>query len=143
MLSNIPVSFLFRLEAFVDQPIAISPGPQADRVIVAPTGGVVEGPAFNGEIVAGPSSEWATLRADGTMKADVRLVLRSHDQQYVLMTYNGIAKPEGDSLSVIIAPLFETAVPEFAWLNNLQTLGIGKPTDQGIAYDIYQIDMIE
>ena len=64
MLSNIPVSFLFRLEAFVDQPIAISPGPQADRVIVAPTGGVVEGPAFNGEIVAGPSSEWATLRAD-------------------------------------------------------------------------------
>lgn len=143
MLSNIPVSFLFRLEAFVDQPIAISPGPQADRVIVAPTGGLVEGPAFNGEIVAGPSSEWATLRADGTMKADVRLVLRSYDQQYVLMTYNGIAKPEGDSLSVIIAPLFETAVPEFTWLNNLQTLGIGKPTDQGIAYDIYQINIPE
>ena len=59
------------------------------------------------------------------------------------MTYNGIAKPEGDSLSVIIAPLFETAVPEFTWLNNLQTLGIGKPTDQGIAYDIYQINIPE
>ena len=143
MLSNLPVNFLFRLEAYIDQPISISPGPQADRVIVAPTGGIVEGPAFNGEVVSGPSSEWATLRADGTMKADVRLVLRSHDQQYVLMTYNGIAKPERDSLSVIIAPLFETAVPEFAWLNNLQTLGIGKPTDQGIAYDIYQIDIIE
>ena len=143
MLSNLPVNFLFRLEAYIDQPISISPGPQADRVIVAPTGGIVEGPAFNGEVVSGPSSEWATLRADGTMKADVRLVLRSHDQQYVLMTYNGIAKPERDSLSVIIAPLFETAVPEFAWLNNLQTLGIGKPTDQGIAYDIYQINIPE
>ena len=141
MLSNLPVDFLFRLEAYIDQPISISPGPQADRVIVAPTGGVVEGPAFNGEIVSGPSSEWATLRADGTMKADVRLVLRSHEQQYVLMTYNGIAKPEAGSLTVIIAPLFETAVPEFNWLNNLQTIGVGKPTREGIAYDIYQINL--
>ena len=75
------------------------------------------------------------------MKADVRLVLRSHEQQYVLMTYNGIAKPEDGSLTVIIAPLFETAVPEFNWLNNLQTIGVGKPTGEGIAYDIYQINL--
>ena len=140
MLSNLPVEFLFRLEAYIDQPIYISPGPQADRVIVAPTGGVVEGPAFKGEVVSGPSSEWATLRADGSMKADVRLVLRSHEQQYVLMTYNGIAKPESESLTVTIAPLFETAASEYTWLNNLQTLGIGKPTDRGIAYDIYKIN---
>jgi hypothetical protein len=143
MMNALPVSFLFRLEAFIDEPIAISPGPQADRVIVAPTGGVVEGPAFKGEIVSGPSSEWATLRADGTMKADVRLVLRNHDQQYVLMTYNGIAKPDGENLTVIIAPLFETAAEEFTWLNSLQTIGIGKPTEQGIAYDIYQINIPE
>ena len=143
MLTNLLVSFLFRIEAFIDEPIAISPGPQADRVIVAPTGGVIEGPALQGEIVAGPSSEWATLRADGTMKADVRLVLKSKDQQYILMTYNGIAKPVGDSLSVIIAPLFETAAQQLTWLNNIQTVGIGKPTDQGISYDIYQINVPE
>ena len=68
MLSNLPVNFLFRLEAYIDEPISISPGPQADRMIVAPTGGVVEGPAFNGEIVPGPSSAWAPLRADGVRR---------------------------------------------------------------------------
>jgi hypothetical protein len=73
------------------------------------------------------------------MKADVRLVLETNDGAAILMTYNGIATVVGESLTVRIAPLFETGDPQYAWLNKVQAVGLGAPTDIGINYDVYQI----
>lgn len=137
MLKTLPVNFLFRMTALVSSPISISDGPQGSRMIVPTTGGAIEGAKINGRVLSG--AEWATLRSDGSIKADVRLVLETDDGAAILMTYNGIATLVGKSLTVRIAPLFETGDPKYTWLNNVQTVGIGTPTDTGIDYDIYQI----
>ena len=139
MLNALPVDFLFRLNALVSPPISVSNGPQGSRMIIPAAGGDIEGPKINGKVLSGPGAEWATLRPDGSLKADVRLVLETDDGAVILMTYNGIATPEGESLSVRTAPLFETGDPRYSWLNNVQAVGMGTPTDSGIIYDVYQI----
>ena len=139
MPSTIAVDFLFRLSAKVSPPIGISDGPQGSRMIVPAAGGSFAGPKLNGNILSGPGAEWATARPDGSLKADVRLALETDDKTIILMTYNGIAVPKGDSLTVRIAPLFEVAQGPYAWLNNVQAIGIGTPSKTGIVYDVFQV----
>lgn len=139
MLDALPVNFLFRMTALVSAPISIQHGPQGSRMIVPAVGGTVEGPNISGKVLGGIGAEWATVRPDGSMKADVRLVLETNDGAAILMAYNGIATVVGESLTVRIAPLFETGDPQYAWLNKVQAVGLGAPTDIGINYDVYQI----
>lgn len=137
--TSLPVEFLFRLDARVLAPVSVSPGPQGDRLIVGVEGGRFEGPSLCGEIVPGQSSEWASLRVNGSVKADVRLLLRTDDGAHLLMTYNGIGTYTEVGLCVRTAPLFETGDERYAWLNDVQAIGIGTPTGKGIAYDVFRL----
>ena len=137
--TSLPVDFLFRLDARILAPVPVSPGPQGDRLIIGVDGGRFEGPALRGDIVPGASSEWATTRGDGSVKADVRLLLLTDDGAHVLMTYNGIGTQEAGGLRVRTAPVFETGDERYAWLNQVQAVGIGTPTEHGIAYDVYRL----
>ena len=139
-MATIEPVFLFSVEAQIGSIHSLADGPQGPRMIVPAAAGEVSGPSLNGKIVPGAGVEWATLRADGSIKADVRLVLETDDGATVLMVYQGIALPDGDSLKVTIAPLFETDDARYAWLNNVQAIGLGVPTEKGINYDIYQMN---
>ena len=132
--------FLFAIEAEVGAIHSLSAGPHGARMIVPAAAGRVSGPSLNGFIVPGAGVEWATLRDDGSIKADVRLVLETDEGATVLMLYQGIALPDGDTLKVTIAPLFETDDERLGWLNNVQAVGFGTPTAKGIRYEIYQLD---
>ena len=69
-----------------------------------------------------------TVRADGSMKVDVRLVLRTHDGADILMTYSGIATRDGDAMRTVrTAPLFETGDERYSWLNLVQAVAHGRP----------------
>lgn len=137
--NQVPVEFLFRLDARVLAPVPIAPGPQGDRMIVGVASGSFEGPQLRGKIVPGQSSEWATTRPDGSIKADVRLLLETEDGVHVLMTYNGIGTLDDGGLRVRTAPLFEVGDERYAWLNRVQAIGFGTPTPDGIAYDVYRL----
>jgi hypothetical protein len=136
---SLPVEFMFRLDAKVLPPVPVSAGPQGNRLIVGVASGRCDGPAFSGEIVPGQGSEWATTRANGSVKADVRLLLLSDDGAHVLMTYNGIGTTDERGLCVRTAPLFETGDARYDWLNDVQAIGIGTPNATGIAYDVYRL----
>lgn len=138
-LTSLPVDFLFRMEATIGTTAQVSPGPQGNRVVVGVAGGSFEGPKLVGKLLAGPGSEWATQRADGTMKADVRLVLATHDGAQILMTYNGIAREENGEWRVTTAPLFETGDERYAWLNHVQAIALGGPIENGVRYDVYRV----
>lgn len=94
---------------------------------------------MRGEILPGQSSEWAITRLDGSVKADVRLLLRTDDGAPVLMTYNGVGTLENGELRVRAAPLLEAGDERYAWLNRIQAISFGTPIDGGIRYEVFRL----
>jgi len=138
-LEQAPLAFLFRFEAKTTAPIPVIPGPQGSRMILGVSGGHFAGPKLRGEVLAGQGSEWATLRDDGSMKADVRLVLRTDDGAHLLMLYEGVVEGEMPDLRVTTAPRFEVGDERYRWLNRIQAIAFGRPVEGGIGYDVYQV----
>lgn len=117
----------------------IRSGPTGHRFIAPVTGGSFEGLRLKGAIVP-PGGDWVHRRANKTLHLDVRLLLVTDDNESILMTYQGIGKPNGDGTTAIrTAPTFETGAEKYAWLNDVQAVGIGTSDAQGVTYDIYAI----
>jgi hypothetical protein len=83
----------------------------------------------------------------------VRLVLKTVDDALICMTYQGlrhgpsdiIAKLEGGqevdpaSYYFRITPRFETAAPQYAWLNRILAVGTGHRSATGPLYSIFEV----
>lgn len=138
-LSSLPVNFLFRLEVAASNPLMIPDGPQGSRLIIAADSGTFEGPKIQGSIVAGAGAEYAVVRSDGSMLADVRLVLQTDDGALILMSYNGIVSVDGEAMTIRTAPRFETGDERYNWLNKVQAVGLGAPLEGGVGYDVYHV----
>lgn len=113
-------------------------GPQGTRMIVEVQGGSFQGERLNGTVVA-PGGDWVTQRADGSIKLDVRAMLQTDDDASILVTYNGIGVVVEGQLEARCAPLFETADERYAWLNNIQAVGIGGLDGTDVVYDVYEL----
>lgn len=94
---------------------------------------------MRGTVAATAAGDWVTLRADGTLRLDVRLTLQTDDGALILMTYNGVGKTDGETTNVRTAPLFETGDPRYTWLNAIQGVAVGATTPAGVAYEVYEV----
>jgi hypothetical protein len=109
------------------------------RLIVPVSGGTFAGHDLKGTVVA-PGGDWVVQRPDGSRVLDVRLVLQTEDGQKIYMSWRGIAyTPAGGKLFARILPMFETASPKYAWLNNVVAVGVYRPDLGKIAYRVYRI----
>ena len=137
---QLDVDFLFTLTAEIGDTsnAFIRNGPVGSRYIAPVSGGHFEGPKVKGTIVP-PGGDWVFARADRTMKLDVRLQLVTDDGHPILMCYQGIGTPTEDGLSVRTAPTFETGSEEYAWLNNVQAVGVGMSKDGSVTYEVYAV----
>ena len=140
------------LTARLDAPQKLGQTPAGDRKIVPVLGGIVEGPRFSGEILPF-GGDWAVTRADGVLLLDVRLTVRTDDGALVHVTYSGMRHgPEavmarlaaGDAVDPSeyyfrIQPRFETAHPDYLWLNRLLAVGVGERLADGPRYHIHEV----
>jgi hypothetical protein len=119
--------------------------------------GVIPGGAFAGERLSGRvrdgGSDWQTVRPDGGVLLDCRLVLETADGALIEMTYGGIRVGAPDILARLasgdpvdpaeyyfrINPLFHTADPKYAWLNDVLTIGIGHRLPEGPLYNVFEV----
>ena len=139
--TQLDVEHLFTLTAHIgdNTNAAIRNGPAGTRFIAAVTGGSFSGPRISGTIVA-PGGDWVHSRANRTMHLDVRLLLVTDDGESILMTYQGIGHPRQDGTSSIrTAPTFETGAESYAWLNEVQAVGIGTADATSVTYEIYAL----
>lgn len=89
-----------------------------------------------------PAGDWLTLRANDTMHLDVRVLLSTEDGASILMQYKGIGAPDvGGKRQLRISPLFETGDERYAWLNDVQGVGIGEADVAAglVTYSVYAL----
>ena len=139
--SQLDVEFLFTLTAQIgdNSHAVIRNGPTGTRLIAPVSGGEFAGPNIKGTIVA-PAGDWVHARKNRTIHLDVRLQLVTDDGESILMTYQGIGTPNEDgSTSIRSAPTFETGAEKYAWLNDVQAVGIGTAGAESVTYEVYSI----
>jgi hypothetical protein len=159
LISNLPDTpktvrtwplFLMRLDVRKLQIIGATPGSYR-RIGVVP-GGVFEGERLSGEVLDG-GSDWQVVRPDGATTLDVRLVLKTKDDALIGMTYRGLRHgPAGvmeriergevvDPVSYYfrINPLFETAAPQYDWINRVIAIGAGHRLADGPVYSVFEV----
>jgi Protein of unknown function (DUF3237) len=142
--------FVMRLDV---RPLQIiGPTPGAYRRVGAVPGGIFEGERLSGQVLE-DGSDWQNVRSDGSTTLDVRLVLKTADDALIGMTYRGIRQGAPDVIARLekgeavdpadyyfrIVPLFETAAPGYAWLNNVVAIGIGHRRADGPIYSIFEV----
>ena len=119
--------------------------------------GVVFGGSFAGERLAGDvldgGNDWQMLRDDGALALDVRLVLHTTDGAMIGMVYRGLrhGPPETleridkgeavdpSSYNIRVTPYFETAAPQYGWLNRIVSVGVGHRQADGPVYSIFEV----
>lgn len=122
------------------------------RLIVPINGGTFDGETMQGTVEPG-GHDWAFFQPDGIMKIDVRLVLRSDQDELIYLKYKGrlIAVPDvhqrmasgeqvaPDDFSLTTVVEFETAAENLKWLNNTIAVGVGRQSGYQPTYEIYKI----
>ncbi|WP_169054266.1 DUF3237 domain-containing protein [Nitratireductor sp. XY-223] len=123
------------------------------RIIVNVLGGTFEGPEMSGKILHS-GGDWLSVRPDGSMAIDVRSTLETDDGALIFTWYSGriVLPPEMHEMDAAerhtvdpskyyfrAAPYYQTVSEKYAWLNNIQAVAVGRMTENGVAYDIFEI----
>jgi hypothetical protein len=109
------------------------------RRIVPVTGGTFEGPKLKGTALGG-GADWILVRPDGVNELNVRVTLRTDDEQLIYVTYRGLLfTPKGGEQYWRTTPIFETGAAKYEWLNKIIAVGVGKTVPGKAAYSIYHV----
>ena len=137
-LERLPVEFLYSIHLDTAAPVMVTGGPTGTRIIAPVTGGTFEGPRMRGTVV-GPAGDWVTVGPAGQMPLDVRLCLVTDDGASIYCSYRGLLLRGESGMRALGAPLFETGDERYAWLNDIQAVGVGSAGAGGVDYEIYAV----
>lgn len=131
--TSIKTEYLGTLYAPLDPPQVID---SSLLIYSAQTGGWFKGPKLSATIIQ-PAADWLRIMPAGNVRLDVRLTLKTDDDQFIYVTYNGIISHSKDSYDkmmkgevltskdfyFITAPTMQTASEKYAWVNHVQAVG--------------------
>ena len=151
-LKNIRARLLFAMRLEVRPPVVVGSPPDSYRRIGVIAGGSFEGDRLSGKVLDG-GSDWQTIRPDGAVNLNVRLVLRTNDDAILCMTYQGVRHGPPDVIARIdrgevvdpesyyfrVNPLFQTSAPQYDWINHVVGIGIGHRLADGPIYSIFEL----
>ncbi len=107
------------------------------RLFIFPIlGGSFEGDRLRGKVLAG-GADWATATADGVFELDLRATLEADDGALIYLTFTGVRDDGRQYLRTL--PRFETAAPQYDFLNRLLAVGIGEVRPDGPVHIIEEL----
>jgi hypothetical protein len=136
----------------VAPPTIVGMTPGYDRRMGELTGGSFEGERLSGKFLTG-GSDWQSLRADGAIIADVRLVMQTHDGALIGLRYAGIRVGPKEVIERLargepvrpreyyfrVRTRFETAHPKYDWLNRVVGIATGHRFPEGPLYNVFEV----
>ena len=122
------------------------------RRIIPITGGTLEGPLLNGEILNN-GADWQVVTADGLAIIDTRYLLRLDDGSLAYLQTRGYRHGPADVIAALaegaeVDPSryyfrvylnFETSSTAYAWLNRTLAVGYAMRRAKAVVYDAYAI----
>lgn len=151
-LSSVQTRPLFVMRLDVRKLLMIGTTPGGVRRIGVVPGGAFDGERLSGDVLDG-GSDWQTVRSDGSTTLNVRLALRTSDDALITMTYQGVRHGAPEIIDRIekgevvdpgsyyfrTNPLFETAAPQYAWINRIVAIGVGHRRADGPIYSVFEV----
>ncbi len=145
-------AYLFTITVTVDTFHDFGAVPLGTRHIDMLGNGTFEGPRLKGEVLPG-GMDMKTVRADGAMNPNVRLILKTDDGALIFMHYTGVRHGSPEVMARIArgevvapseyylrnTPYFETSAPKYDWLNRIAAVGVGRRMPDHAAYDVFEI----
>lgn len=110
--------------------------PLGRRLIFPITGGEFDGEGLRGKVLAG-GVDWALRRPDGALELDLRATLETDDGALIQLTFTGLRDDAQRYFRTL--PRFETAAPQYLFLNRLLAVGTGLIQPEG---PVHVIDAI-
>lgn len=124
--------------------------PIGRRLHAATTGGTFSGERLSGEVLPG-GTDWILVGADGTLRLNIDLALRTTDGALIHAHWTGylIADPrtraafasgaaraalDPAGYSFRVSANFETGDASLAWLNSMIAVGAARFTEEGLHY---------
>jgi len=122
------------------------------RRIIPITGGTFEGPGLGGTILPG-GADWQVIRADGTAALEARYTMQADSGALIYVVNTGFRHGPPEVLARLAAgeevdpalyyfrasPLFETADPDLAWLNQTIFVASGRRRVDAVLLDVYAV----
>jgi Protein of unknown function (DUF3237) len=109
---------------------------------LAEGGGAFQGPRLQGQFL--PGFSWSphrigTQHEQPLLHYDVKTLLRTDDGVPILMSYVGVYSTAYPDQSWVTAILFEVPAGPYAWLNEVQAVGVGRTFGGGTEYKVYAL----
>lgn len=147
------LSFIFNMDLQVEQPHLPGETPTGNKRIIRVAGGNFAGEKVMGKVIPG-GDDWITVRNDGTIVQDVRILLETDDKELILMTYRGIRTGSASVLARLdnneevdpeeyyfrTVPVFETAAEKYDWMNKRVFVATGKRSRGKVNYSIFAVE---
>ncbi|RFB81107.1 DUF3237 domain-containing protein [Methylovirgula sp. 4M-Z18] len=151
-LSTIRTRHLFTIQLDVRPVVTVGSTPNGFRRVGFVTGGEIVGERIRGKVL-NEANDWQVKRPDGSLTLDVRLVIETDRGMLVTMTYRGVRHGPADVIDRLkrgeivdpasyyfrIAPTFEAADADLAWLNGILAIGTGHRFPQGPIYNVFEV----
>ena len=125
---------LLRLDASATEEVGSTP--RGALSIFPVIGGSFEGERLGGKVLAG-GGDWVTAKGDGTLELDLRVTLETDDGALIHMTFTGVRDDANHYFRTL--PRFETAAPQYAFLNRLVAVASGDRRPEGPIYTIHEV----
>ncbi|MFA6083491.1 DUF3237 domain-containing protein [Mucilaginibacter sp.] len=152
VLKTVKTKPLLTLKCVVGPAQIIGNTPGGNHLVGVLQSGFFEGERLSGEVLPG-GSDWQTIRTDGSILLDCKLVLKTSDGEIISLKYTGVrvnppsiqaqmAKGEAirpEDYYLRIVPVFETASEKYAWINNVVAIGIGNRQPDGPHYSMFEV----
>lgn len=125
----------------VGQPIILGNVGIGTRLVAEIVSAEWNGDRIKAKQIGSAAADWPLIGSDGIGRLDVRSTLQTHDGAIIYVHYEGRSISAADGSTLYTSPLFETASPEYAWLNKIQAVAKGRIAagQQTLVYDIYEV----